>query len=223
MTRSSNRRPQSGSRRAASWIYGALNPLEDALAVELELLSRGTATFRAGPDDLEYIWRVDRYLDLGGRRILEDHAAEYASLRPAIEAHDRAVDELGRAAADAHRGLVQDARFVARTRELAAAYAGADRPERLPDPVAALAEHVVNSRGDISMRYDAADFWMRHRADLMSFRTGPAFSRLGNACCALIDATQRLVEALRAERLRLCREYDIPAAQVAGVAESDAG
>lgn len=207
--------PEKGSLRAQSWIYGALNPLIDALRVEERLLGDGNLTWD---------WRLERprvirpprdYLLGSGRTILEDleraqrrsrHAAGDFDLR----SHGWDIDEASRTASIAWRTLVGGDAFKTRVAEVLS--------ETSEDALHDAAEHLVNNLRILDDRYPLSAIWSEKAPALfVQFEDSEVIRAHRAQVKQLLAATTKLIEALVNHRFALCEQYDIPAAPFAGL------
>jgi hypothetical protein len=220
-----------GSKRACSWIWGAVNPLVDALTVEKARLVAGDFGFRHHTQRLEHLGPPARYLSPAGQVILDDLtralADGVAPLVALLGSHAARIAAVESAAGDYHRALLGDGQLDGWVREALTRYRqsngrpeepwGAFRPEQLP---AIVAQHLVNSAGDLPPNAPDAAFWASLRDVKRAVEVRPSRAQLdllrANAAAAA-DEAALLVKALADLRFQICEHYDVPAAPVAGL------
>jgi hypothetical protein len=215
---------QKGSGRAQSWVYAVINPLVDVLTSEVVSLAKGHLSWRAFERRLEFIRPPRLYLMPNGRTILDDFEGVFPrEVRP-LKHHETRVEELTRRAQEAHDSLLSRPEFVGRARQLMEQHQEEYQRERGVDPwsgwgedevVTRLAEYLINQGEGLET---TQEFFRKAVPMLHGFRTGMEFSHLQEATKACHEDAVRLVEHLKRVRFRLCTDYDIPAAPVAGIA-----
>lgn len=221
MTTNATKARKHGWRRAESWINGVLNPLLVTLPVELERLERGRVTVQLGlPGELVSILPIERYLGTAGRHILADFQAEHPASRKRFRRHDQLVAKLAEAACDALADLRGREEFVTAVGKLIRddGENAADLVEEV-NPWDFLAEYAVNNVGIVSVRSRGARLWNSHHRELLAHRRGAAFERLGASITELREADRDLIDWLARTRLKLCRDYDVPAADLGAPGE----
>lgn len=207
--------PEKGSLRAQSWIYGALNPLIDALRIEERLLKEGNLTWD---------WRLERprlirppreYLLGSGRTILEDlERAQRPSRDDAgvfdLRGHGFAIDAAARTASTAWANLVGADAFKTRVAEVLS-----DASEDVRHDAA---EHLINNLRTLDDRYPLSSVWSEKAPLLFAdFEQSPVIQAHRGQVKRLLNATTKFIEVLVNHRFALCEQYDIPAAPVAGL------
>lgn len=232
--------PSRGSPRVQAWIYGVINPLLDALAVERHLLEAGNLTWQLHSQGFERIGAPSAYLETEGRINLSDLLRSlrrepppvegYGQLHERFDQHDERIGKLSRAAATYHHSLVNDDRFAQLVDRAVQEYLeekpsfpdayfisqpwGAYPPEKLKELAAEnLVNHIHTPR---SNRADAA-FWR-----FFLQRYGVEVPKLGAPCvmAAALEQEARLateeakelIEQLEQLRSDLSDAYDLPAA-----------
>ncbi len=212
------------SRRAEAWVHAVLNPLIDTLPTEIALLERGNITFSCDTKGLRYMRRIEGTLTAPARHVLRDFLRANHDAEEPVRTHDVAVERLTIAARTAYETLSESETFRDAIQALLAraeqatppAPAGAAQPRVQIDPeqlVRALAEFVVNRRGEVSdCESTFATIWDRERDRLLAYRVGGAFARCDEATTVLCEAARRLHRWLQDKSFALCERYDIAAA-----------
>ena len=216
--------PKRGSPRVAAWVHEVINPLLEALPVEISFLESGNTTWRYQSGRPEYLRPIEGYLAPQARFILGDFRRADTDAGRRLAKHDELFEHLAGAAADAHAALLNREDFVSRARGRLAEcprtassadhYPGGAIPEA--DFPKLVAERVVNGIKEVFSYYSDAKFWERYGAELLGFGIGPEFERLGAARNALLKHDRTLHEWLGKKSFRLCEEYDVPAAPFPG-------
>jgi hypothetical protein len=210
-----------GSNRAQSWVYAFINPLIDVLRTnEVVSLAKGHLSWRASERRLEFIRPPRLYLTPNGRTILDDFEEVFPKDARPLKHHEARVEELTRRAQAAHQALLDRPEFRSRVHQLMdehqrkegeTAWAGWSEAEVMDR----LAEYLTNNGENLET---TGSFFRNAVPALREFRTGVEFSRLQEATEACREDAVRVIEHLKRVRLRLCNDYDIPAAPVAGIA-----
>lgn len=212
--------PKIGPRRVASWIYEVINPLLEAIPIEVSFLEKRNPTWRFYNRELEHLRPVSGYLTHDGRHVLRDFQRAF---RPdeviQFSSHDDRLEDVCRAAEQAHGTLIAREEFVQRAREALRefmsagqqhGYPGGSFPEeRFPELVA---ERVVNSIVHVPSNHTDADFWRQYGAGFLRFREGDVFQKLDSVCTTLLENDRKFLEWLENKSFELCTRYDVPAA-----------
>lgn len=216
-----NRGPRPGSRRVEGWVYEVINPLLDAMHIEMAFLERGNVTWRFLSRSLEHIRSLDAYLPRQGLHILRDFQRANRGVQKRLSRHDELVEALAQAALHAHDWLVGSADFRQRVEHNLAEFMRADpeaahpggalSPEQFPDLVA---EHVVNQTAQLPPHHTDSRFWDRFGVSFLEFKSGPPFRSLDAARTSLLEYDRTLVDWLEKKSFDLCERYDIPAAPI---------
>lgn len=216
------RRPKRGSPRVAAWVHEVINPLLEALPVEISFFESGNTTWRYYSGRPEYLRPIEGYLTPQARFILDDFRRADADARKRFAKHDELFEHLVAGATDAHATLMTREAFVSRARQKLADYPrapssdypGGAVPEA--DFPKLVAERIVNDIKALFSHYSDAKFWERYGSDFLEFSSGPEFERLRAARHALLKHDRMLCEWLGKKGFRLCEEYDVPAAPCSG-------
>ncbi len=217
------RGPQRGSPRVAAWVHEVINPLLDALPMEISFLESGNTTWRFYNGRPEYLRPIEGYIVPEARRILDDFRLANSDAKQRLRRHDELLERLIAAAGDAHKALMRRKDFVERAQNRLAEFMQASSEVEHPrgalpeaDFPKLVAERVVNAIREIPSHYSDAKFWERYRDEFTAFGGCPEFDRLREARDALLKHDRQLVEWLRRKSFRLCEEYDVPAAPFRG-------
>ncbi len=219
MAEKKTRGPQRGSPRVAAWVHEVINPLLEAIPMEISFLESGNTTWRFYNGRPEYLRPIEGYIAPEARRILDDFRLANPEAGQPFGRHDELLAHLVAVAGDAHRVLMNREDFVQRVRNRLtefmqtpprADYPGGALPEA--DFPKLVGERVVNAVKEIPSHYSDAKFWERYRDEFANFGSGPEFERLREARDALLKHDRKLYEWLRQKSFRLCEEYDVPAA-----------
>lgn len=191
--------------------------------MEISFLESGNTTWRFYNGQSEYLRPVKGYIAPEARPILDDFRLANSDAGKPLGRHDELLARLVAAAGDAHTALMNCENFVERARSRLAEFM--QTPSKLDYPGGAIpeadfpklvGERVVNAIKEIPAHYSDAKFWGRYRDEFTSFGSGPEFERLREARDALLKHDRELYGWLRKKSLRLCEEYDVPAAPFAG-------
>lgn len=179
MAEKRTRGPQRGSPRVAAWVHEVINPLLQALPMEIAFLESGNATWRFYNGRLEYLRPIDGYIAPEARRILDDFRLANADARKPLARHDELLENLVATAGDAHAVLMGRQDFVERARNRLAEFtpirSGADYPGGAypeADFPKLVAERVVNAIKEIPSYYADTKFW-NSRSDPSNISIGP--------------------------------------------------
>ncbi len=217
------KRPQRGSRRVAAWVHEVINPLLEAVPVEISFLESGNTTWRFYTEQPEYLRPIKRYIAPQARPILDDFRLANSDAAKRLARHDDLLAHLVAAALDAYRALMNREDFVESARNRLAEfmrnspkpeYPGGAIPE--PDFPKLVAERVVNAIRELFSYHSDAKFWEHYRAEFVKFGSGPEFESLHAARDALLKYDRELYDWLHKKSFRLCEEYDVPAAPFPG-------
>ena len=206
-----------GRERAKAWVYSVINPLLEALKIELNFLSRRNWTFRPYNQELQFIRPLDSYVEFQSRPNWEDFVASNPSTRQKMETRDRKRDELRKACQAAFRHLDDLTEFRQKASDClsrfradspSAGYAGGATPEdnfhRL------VAERVINNIVDVPHHDTDHGFWARFRDELIKFRKGPTFEQVDRKGLELEESNSEVSAELAKVRSGLAVKHDIP-------------
>jgi hypothetical protein len=216
-------KPEKGSERVKAWVYAMLNPVIDSLRRETASLRSGDLSWRLHTKRCEYIRPIDELIDPAHQPILEDFLAEDPTFRERFSEHDVALAALGTAATEFFRRLVQAPIFQERVAECAREYETRRQPgdpttpdltdivRKIPEYVA---ENVVNNAASLPRHHTMHGFWENFGPEFATFKDRGTFKATEDASRSLLQISEKLRLDLESLRLRLCREYDIPAAPI---------
>ena len=83
-----------GRNRVEAWIYGVINPLEEAVEIEALAGLRRDPTFRSRGVGLENLLRFRKYLTRSGALILDDLSTYHPPIKETEKRHDELIAEL---------------------------------------------------------------------------------------------------------------------------------
>jgi hypothetical protein len=216
------------SRRVAAWIYAVINPVINGLQREQLLLDAGSLTWRPHTRQCELIRSTQEYVDSGQWPNYQDFVAEHpkSPIVPAIENHDSTLQELNSLASKLFDWMLSDKSFVEASGRAFQEYEemrehlGPQAPiltHTRPDIPKMLAEFVINNVQTLPSHYVIAALWNSTGKSLLSFRDHRQFTALLRSKDSLAENSAKLKRMLEDFRLQLSREFDVPAAPVAGV------
>jgi hypothetical protein len=218
--------PKRQSRRVAAWIYVVLNPIIELLQREVELLDRGSLTWRFTSGRCEFLRVIQEYVDSTQWPNYYDFAAEHPAFIKGFKQHDDHLEKVNSSAAQTYNWLLSLDDFSETIKKLASQYN--DQPMSRTFPGGSLgsgeelakycAEYLINNLRELPSHYSLSGFWNSSNGPLLTFRNTPRFKLLEKTTEQLLASSNRLKSALESRRLALSREYDVPAAPVPGIA-----
>lgn len=215
--------PQRGSPRVAAWVHEVINPLLEALPVEISFLESGNTTWRYHSGRPEYLRPIEAYLAPEARLVLQDFLRANPDAKKRLAKHDELFEDLVAAAAGACAVLISRDDFVDLARKKLAEFTHASSSVEYPggaipeaDFPKLVAERVVNAIKEALSHYSDAKFWGRYGPVFLDLGTGPKFERLRAARNALLKHDRTLYEWLGKKSFQLCEQYDVPAARFPG-------
>ena len=195
---------------ARAWLSTVVSPIESALEVECERLSRGSWSFRASRQDFEYLWPVEAMVAAPHIPNLRQFLRFRKPIAGLVESHDEALDRLRNACRNAFERLVVDSEF----RQVAAKGVEPAPPTAHQDDYRYFAEYVVNGWRDLPDNYTYQAFWKIHGADFLALRQRPklsvAFAAVEDAGAACFRAAEALWKRMRLEQAELADSYGLP-------------
>lgn len=215
-------------RRVAAWIYVVINPIIESLQRELSLLDSANLTWRPRTNQCEMIKTIQEYVDSTQWPNFQDFVAEHpeSALITAFRRHDSQLDKLNTAAKEVFVWLLNSKMFLDAFEAGLAQYE-AQRPSMgLPaQPLAEMenqvreeaAQHVINNTQTLPSHYVISSFWNFTGRNLLALRNAPEFLPLLRSKDTLGETSATLKKALEYYRLKLSRDYDVPAARVPGL------
>ncbi|HWZ43153.1 MAG TPA: hypothetical protein VNW97_06735 [Candidatus Saccharimonadales bacterium] len=225
-------KPGRHSQRVAAWIYTVLNPLVDAIRNETRLLEKANISWRCHTRRSEYIRPIQEYIEAHYSPNLEDFLAENAEFVGKFEEHDNALRETEEQASKFYDILVGSSLFTGAVGEMLTEYESAIGPSHpyIPNTPSLgsmkndlpryVAENLINNIATMPTHYTIHAFWERFGQVLRSrmpefagYKQRPSFQGLHTVMENLKQTSASLRKGLEEDRLRLCREFDLPAAQ----------
>lgn len=210
--------PQPGRQMVASWVYAVINPLLDAIPIELSFLERGSVTWRFVRERLEFVRPLAEYIAPPARHVLDDLLHFQPLMAARFAEHDGLVVQIEQLASEAAKAILT-LRFGKRVKALAKLFTkkglpfpgGAYSEDDLPKLVA---QSIVNRVDEIPDHYSDAAFWRAHRREFLRYATGEPFQKLDAARLKLIAFDSDATGWLKSESLRLRLAHDLPASQI---------
>ena len=215
------------SRRVAAWIYAVINPIIESLLREQAFLDVGNLTWRSYSGRCEMIRNIQDYVEASQWPNYQTFLAEYSKspFQVGFREHDNYIKVLNEIATEVFRIFLGPGQFRRAMDNLIATFrssqgdSGAintppDSPDVLWDEIA---QHVINNSQTLPSHYVIAKFWNSSGRELLRFRTTTEFEPVLRASNALLEHSRRLSRSLELFRLKLSRDYDVPAAPVPGL------
>ncbi len=212
-----------GPRIVRAWFDTVINPLLSYLEREQQLLSQKNWTWRFRPASLEAIREVRVYIDREAWPNLEQFEELHPNVRRAQTAHDKRVIALTRHCQQLHKALRTSEDLHNLFLELITPKALGEVGKDLRDLFGAypksdyldvLAEHIINSTGDLPSHYTTAPFWNLHRHRFLAILDHPAvraqWEAANRAGESLLRESRRLSQVLGQVRMSLSLEHDVP-------------
>ena len=216
------------SRRVAAWIYAVINPMINGLQREQLLLDSGSLTWRPHTGQCELIRTAQEYVDSAQWPNYQDFVAEHpkSPIVPAIANHDSILKELNSLAGRLFNWMLSDRSFLEAADRAYQEYEemrehlGPQAPILIhtrSDIPKMIAEYVINNVQTLPSHYVISALWNSTGKNLLSFRDQQHFTALLRSKDSLAEISAKLKRMLEDFRLQLSREFDVPAAPVAGV------
>ncbi len=223
MAKQDRQEPDRGSPRVEGWVYAVINPLLEAIPIEISFLERGNITWRFYNQQMEYLRPIAGYLTPDGRHILRDFSMANREAKTPLEKHDEFLHVAMKAAQRAHSELVNRKDFLAKVSAALTEFVEADAKKTYPGGAfpetkfpGLVAEHVVNEVQEIPSHYTDSRFWKRYSGEFLTFAHGLPFEELQRARASLLEHDRSLLEWLEKKSYELCMRHDLPAAPLSG-------
>lgn len=213
-------------RRVAAWIYAVINPILESLQDELALLEGGNLTWRSGSGRCERIRNIQEYVDSKQWPNYFDFRAEHDHFKKSFEEHDTNLKSLNSRAKELYDSLLSSKIFLETlnihldTYEGQRVSIGPHAPSinnSRPEIPRVFAENIINNVGSLPSHYMYSFLWNFKNKELLAYRDGQEFTSLHNAAAAMGQMSSGLKAGLEDHRLSLSRQFDVPAAPVAGI------
>lgn len=213
--------PQKRSERVKAWVYEVINPLYEALRLELHFLENGHITWRFWNGQLEYIRPFQEYLTPPARHNYVDFCRRNPDAAARFVEHDDVLKRLEGAAKTAHEALVAKPSFVKEVEESVESYnrvASTDRARYPSGPIERkdlpqyVAQYLVNELGELPSNHTDGELWAQHRDSFLRFIGDAELETVRKERTVLRDLDRVLQNWLLDKRFALCEQYDIPAA-----------
>lgn len=222
-------RPGPYPRRVASWIYTVINPLIESLRTEMQHLERGNISWRWYSRRCQYIRVVRDYVEPHYYPNFDDFLVENEEFTKRFDSHDNALhkteDQAGKfynllLAAKVFKEQVNQALQELESTDDLSQSSAPNLDSLRKDLPQYIAEYIINNVDSLPPHHTTSGFWkrfgQRFLKEMAEFE-GPeqrkAFVVLSQAKRDLRESSQSLLHDLEDYRTRLCREFDLPAAQ----------
>lgn len=207
--------PQHGPQIVASWVYGSINPLLNALTVEMSFLERRSITWRFTNKRLEFVRPLREYLSPMVRPVYLEFIQAIPDAQHRFGEHDDLVLQIERLGTEAFKSIVTEP-FTRRVNTLLKAHikrglpypGGSYSEEQFP---LLIAQNIVNRVEEIPEHYSDADFWSRHRREFLQMARGESFEKLDQRREQLLALDRGLVAWLQETSNALRSRHDLPA------------
>jgi hypothetical protein len=222
-------RPSPHYGRVASWIYTVINPLIEALRGEAGQLDRGSISWRWYSRRCQYIHVIRAYVEPHYSPNFEDFLIENEEFVKRFDKHDAALRKTEQQAAKFYDLLLAAAIFKEQVNQAFREFESArtlsqsvapDLDSLRKDLSEYVAEYIVNNIDSLPAHYTTSEFWnrfgQRFLKGMQEFEGSEerqAFTMLNEAKRELREASERLLHDLKDYRTRLCRDFDLPAAE----------
>ncbi|MHB8875098.1 MAG: hypothetical protein ACYC8T_15540 [Myxococcaceae bacterium] len=199
---------QPGPRRVEAWIYGVINPLEEALEREALDGRRRVPSYRWRSDSLENLLPLRQYLSRSAAVILDDLATYHPPIIEMEEDHDTFLSELRRRAKQVFEELVANQAFRTFVEQ---------NFRKVCDPksmVNDVAEDLVNDDPEFVDVNEGSyrEVWNRTLGDLKKLRGQAAYEPLRTALVELETRSDEMRQELLQLRAQLAEDFDVPPA-----------
>lgn len=200
-----------GSRRVEAWVYTVINPLIEALKIEIAFLQEKNWTWSYETKDLDFILPLERYIDSASLPNLEDFLKVYPSMGQEWKNHEDLRRTLSENCLIAFNRLIALRTFkkkVESSCSIFGEYPGGAVPKMDFDNL--IAKYVVNQVKDLPEHYTTSNFWARFGHEFFEFRIRKEFEKLDLSGKQLEEHDDHLLMKLKDLRSTLCEEYDVP-------------
>lgn len=199
-----------GPRRVEAWIYGVINPLEEALERESLDGRRRDPGYRWRTDSLENLLALRGYLSRAASVIMDELVSFHPSLVELEKKHDELLGRIKAAATTTFEALCESSEFQA---FVTSRFAEVCEPKTMLQMVA---EDVVNDEAASvdSVEGSYRHVWKESRKELMKLREQSNYLPLRSALRDLEEESERMRGQLLALRSQLSEEFDIPPASL---------
>jgi hypothetical protein len=204
-----------------AWFNTVLNPLLQALQIEIRLLAEGNLTWRFEQRALASFASAKTYIAQLAWPNLEQFLSLFPEYRKLLDAHDQGVRTLLEACCAMETALVRSRAMQQHFQHLDAEvqHSGADIAEffgacRRDDFTKVLAEYIINGVRRLPGYYSTAPIWNKHFEDFLAIRTSdevrPNWTAVHSATAALRASSERLIESLDVTRNELSLREGVP-------------
>ena len=199
---------QPGPRRVEAWIYGVINPLEEALEREALDGRRRVPSYRWRSDSLESLLPLRQYLSRSAAVILDDLATYHPRIIEMEKNHDTLLSDLRMRAKQVFEVLVANETFRAFVEHN---FTKVCNPESMVNEVA---EDLVNDDPAFVDVNEGSfrEVWNRTLDHLKKLREQAGYEPLRSALVELETRSDEMREELRQLRAQLAEDFDVPPA-----------
>lgn len=197
-----------GPNRVQAWIYGVINPLEEAVEGEALAGLRRNPSYRSRRGGLENLLPLRKYLTRSGSLILDDLATYYPAITDFEKAHDEVIGGLAWEAKKVFDRLVANEDFQ---RVVAEHFSSVCAPDTMLREVT---ECLVNDEAEYPDPSEGhfSDAWNRALPVLKRSRDQAGYQALEAKLRELRERSDALRDELNSLRRRLVEEFDVPPA-----------
>lgn len=197
-----------GRNRVEAWIYGVINPLEEAVESEALAGLRRDPSFRSRGSGLESLLRFRRYLTRSGALILDDLSTYHPAIKDTEKRHDLLIAELEWEAKRLFDRLSANQDFQTFVEENFKQVCAPDSMLR------EVTEDLVNDTSEIVDPNEGSysEAWNRALPSLKKFRSEAGYEALERKLAELREQSENLRGELIRLRARLVEEFDVPPA-----------
>jgi hypothetical protein len=170
----------SNASKARAWFDTVINPLLEALEMEMQLLSENNWTWRLRPPRLEFIRKTGSCLDREGKINIKQMIKENKKTKVLVEHHDAQIDQLQQSCLQLHKLLVENVnlrniynqltkgRVLAELNTNKSALFGPSSSDE--DNIALIAEYIVNNKKTIPNYHTLHPLWDKYADEFLNLR-----------------------------------------------------
>lgn len=197
-----------GPNRVQAWIYGVINPLEEALESEALAGRRRDASFRSRTGGLENLLRLRRYLTRSGALILDDLSTYSPAMKEFEKRHDTLIADVEWEAKKLFERLFTSKEFAGVVEKHFKEVCAPDSMLR------EVTEALVNDAAQYADPNEGSygEAWNRALPVLEKFREEAGYQTLNAKLGELRQQSEDLRDELIQLRAKLVEEFDVPPA-----------
>ncbi|MDP2842627.1 MAG: hypothetical protein Q8O06_03175 [Acetobacterium sp.] len=213
-----------GPERAKSWVYTVINPIEDGILYENNLLKDFKITWQWRTKKTEFIRQCSDYVNTSYfRNYIDFSGTQYGKmLMKQMKIHDEYVVKLNSKATEAAKALKDDVTFT----DLVITNLRDYRVSNVNDPYGSLkaeefytviVEYLINNIDELPEHYTTSKFWNLYKASFYAIRNGDRenlkhnYSELENIIKELFNYNESFLLYILKIRKEICDKYSIPA------------